>query len=192
MVKRCHDCRKADKSVDIRQCDYNLCDKCENKRKEDDRLRKEKEKPKNVTTKTTSTPAVRKKEHATPAIDQGVNKDNQSVLHELFATPTKLLNAGFAAASSLLVNTETDPSNAQLPQVLEQNDELSLPPAKCSYSKCYGVGPNEPICSCSVCSNHYHLACAGLAKPPVRKWTCFDCRDLHSLAKNLQATVVSL
>ena len=69
MVKRCHDCLKADKSVDIRQCDYNLCDKCENKRKEDDRLRTEKEKPKNVTAKTTSTPAVRKKEHATPVID---------------------------------------------------------------------------------------------------------------------------
>ena len=106
MVKRCHDCRKADKSVDIRQCDYNLCDKCENKRKEDDRLRKEKRETEEKTTKTTSTPAVKKKEHATPVIDQGVNKDNQSVLHELFATLTKFLNAGFVAASSLLVNTE--------------------------------------------------------------------------------------
>ena len=80
MVKRCHDCRKADKSIEIRQSDYMLCDKCENKRKEDDRLRKEKEKPKNVPAKTTSTPAVRNKERVTPVIDQGnPNKDNQSV-----------------------------------------------------------------------------------------------------------------
>ena len=41
MLKRCEDCRKMDKTVTIRQSDYNLCDKCEAVRQEDAQKRKE-------------------------------------------------------------------------------------------------------------------------------------------------------
>ena len=48
MLRRCEDCRKMDKTVDIRQSDYMLCDKCQAVRQEDEQKKKDKQ------TKTTS------------------------------------------------------------------------------------------------------------------------------------------
>ena len=99
MLKRCEDCRKLDKSVDIRQSDYMLCDKCENKRKQGSKTKQTKSVSEQKIE--ANPPAVRKKELSAPTSSRQCEATNRPTLQELFSTPTKLLNVGFSAASSL-------------------------------------------------------------------------------------------
>ena len=94
-------------------------------------------------------------------------------LEKLFSTPTKLLNSGFAAATSLLIDY---PNSSDSIEEAEHDKLLDF--VKCVHTDCNIISPIEPTYSCSVCSRSLHLQCAGLTKPPKRKWTCADCKDL--------------
>ena len=195
----CYKCRVKADDVAMRQCDYHLCNQCELKRLAE---MKEIEKSRKSSAPSKSSPAEIKKlvsslqtkpkpkANQPPAKQQKasptVNKQ-PSTLEKLFSTPTKLLNSGFAAATSLLIDY---PNSSDSIEEAEHDKLLDF--VKCVHTDCNIISPIEPTYSCSVCSRSLHLQCAGLTKPPIRKWTCADCKDLHSLAKNLQKTVTSL
>lgn len=116
MVRRtliCYKCRVKADDVEMRQCDYLLCNKCELKRLAE---MKEIEKSRKSSVPSKSTPSGIQK-HATSLQAKSKPKANQpppkqqkasptvkqpTTLAKLFSTPTKLLNSGFAAATSLL------------------------------------------------------------------------------------------
>ena len=160
---KCHDCSKRKSCVKSRQSDYDLCQQCQDKRDREDEL--------------------------TKAKDQ-----QQSTLQKIISTPTKLLNTGFMAASSLLTD-QYEPMKPQSDKpifVEEVKKDEQLLSSKCPSCNCDFVSPSEPVGICSFCDSKYHISCAGLTKPPVRKWTCPECRNLHSLAKNLQMIVTGM
>ena len=82
-------------------------------------------------------------------------------LEKLFSTPTKLLNSGFAAATSLLIDY---PNSSDSIEEAEHDKLLDF--VKCVHTDCNIISPIEPTYSCSVCSRSLHLQCAGLTKPP--------------------------
>jgi hypothetical protein len=189
----CYKCNANGDDVEMRQCDYHLCKKCElNRLKEMAEIKKCRK------TNTSSelnhngleqyVESLRTKSKPPPKqkhVNKSGAKEPQSTLQKLFSTPSKLLNTGFAAASSLLVE---NPSSTQSVKALNYDENSS----KCVHPNCNIISSDKPLCACSVCSSQYHVACAGLTKPPARKWTCANCKDMHSLTKNLMKTVANL
>ncbi len=167
----CQDCKKRKRGVQIRQCDYRLCDDCENVRK-----------------------------GIAPKI---IMPAELSPIAAAISTPSKLQESILNLQT--MINEHTPQSNAHVITESNESSNITTPvcdnfsqlpsqtqPKKCSSPKCKAGSLDEPLCVCTVCSNEYHIVCAGLTKQPVRKWTCVDCRDVHSLTKNLQKMVISL
>ncbi len=177
--RSCCKCKTRGNDVEIRQSDDYLCNKCESKRLEQ---MKEIEKSRKSNDKSSPT-GLEKYVSSLKAKEKPTG-----VMEKLFSTPTKLLNRSFAAAASSLLLDQQNPSE----NVETVGHDRTLKSSKCVHSSCNISSPDEPVYSCSVCSRSWHITCAGLSKVPVRKWTCADCKDLHSLTKSLQKIVTSL
>ena len=218
--RNCHDCgvsEKRDKTVQIRQCDWLLCDTCEKSRKAGIIRKKQ--------SVNTGTKGQTHNASSTP-IHQ--DKTRQVTLRELLSNPSKLLND--KDANKDMKKTTVTFENTSGPWKVKRTPTRNSPNAKShkaatpSYYQCAANSsllmndlnlsksseseefsrcrlpecPSDNSCKdfahCTLCKNVFHLNCANLKKMPAKstKWICVLCKDFPSQLNELKQIITTV
>ena len=167
----CYDCGVKSAKVRIRQCDFMLCDACDEKRRHEIAAisKKETESKKKDTAKV-STPKTVK----SPKKGNASAKKTSSGQWTVAVTPNK-------AKSNKKSDDQPNPNKDPFDQTL---------PTPCGNETCT-TKPGDLTCSCFICQQVYHLNCVKLTRRPAKSsnWCCQLCKDVPSLIRQLNKTI---
>ena len=191
----CYDCGVKSAKVRIRQCDFMLCDACDEKRQHEIAAisKKETESKKKDTAKV-STPKTVK----SPKKGNASAKKTSSGQWTVAVTPNKA-NSNKKSDDQPNPNTKqpvcaTTPSE---PPILSETvvagnaDPFDQTlPTPCGNETCT-TKPGDLTCSCFICQKVYHLNCVKLTRRPAKSsnWCCQLCKDVPSLIRQLNKTI---
>ena len=194
----CYDCGET-KQIRIRQCDFWLCDECNDFRQKNP----------------TVDPKTRFMNKSKETHDNGLTKYVASLKN-----PKKLKDTKFSTPNPTTTKSKT-PGNVTSSvkktssghwRVAETPDKVSattpcipkvtnqaaaadsgvdkIPPIPCSDQSCR-TQPGDLTCDCFICQKDFHLACVNLTRRPARSsnWCCEQCRDVPKLLRELRNTI---
>ena len=170
---KCHDCgisEKNDKTIQIRQCDWLLCDTCQASRASGV-IRKKGSYVRGATAKSPPSNSARK---TIPA------KSPPSLNCAKITTP---LTFARKTTSGEWQIEETPPATER--RKVKGNDNQSCTGTACT------VKSGEVACCCFICNNMFHLACVSLNKRPSKSsnWCCSNCKNVPAMIADMKNTI---
>ena len=191
----CYDCGVKSAKVRIRQCDFMLCDACDEKRRYEiaaiskkETESKKKDTAKISTPKTVKSPkkgnASAKKTSSgqwTVAVTPNKANSNEKSDDHPNPNPKQPVCATTPSEPPILSETVAAGSADPFDQTL---------PTPCGNETCT-TKPGDLTCSCFICQKVYHLNCVKLTRRPAKSsnWCCQLCKDVPSLIRQLNKTI---
>ena len=182
----CYKCQTKSSDVQMRQCDYHLCDKCESQRREEI---KEIEKTRKSNMLPSTSPTGLDKYAASLKYPKRKYHAHKSTPLPS-AKPTKTMAANWTVTETpdkkLSANCTHKDSK---PKAAAAGADYA-PPIPCTEELCV-TKTGEMTCTCFICQKSYHLTCVNLTRRPSKSsnWCCKLCKDVPSLIRELRNTV---
>lgn len=200
----CYDCGET-KQIRIRQCDFWLCDECNDFRRKnptvDPKTRftnKSKETHKNGLTKHVATPKNPEKKSIKFSTPNPLTTKSKSPKN-VTSSAKKNSSGHWKVAETPDKASVTTPCNHGNPKVSSamatqaataDSGAVTTPSIRCSDQMCR-TQPGDLTCDCFICQKDFHLACVNLTRRPARSsnWCCEQCRDVPKLLRELKNTI---